>query len=607
MQFLKHIDLTGNQIQNVVLHKVDFLEDITDPILGQIVYENDSERAYVCSQINPILEWTGMDAFDAEWTATDIVASINAAGSSVIINNEHLEITTESQTENKIFASPDATSGSPTFRALTINDLPSLTSLQLASKVTDETGSGKLVFDTNPNLTNPKVNTIFDANNNEILILESKASAVNEVTISNAATGAKPAIKATGSDDNISLLLAPKGNGRVEVQTVPQGDSTNTIATTAFVNAEIAADATPITHVGSGDGQHALVTPLVHGFMSSIDKSKLDGIATGAEVNQNAFSYIAVNGQTTVSADLKTDTLTLVGGSNMTIITDSINDSITFNSVDTNTTYSVKTSVQIGGAGIDLDAGGSGSGTDTVTIKGLDGSTVSRFDENTITVTSHNQNTDTGTTSQTFTLDSNNLGAGRNTSLYFNRGTDAGSDAALTWNEGTDTFELSNGITYGDLKVGNLNVQGTLTTIHSTEVNIGDSEILLNANITQSAENSDGGIAIKRLMADNTTRKDAKINYNNVTNRWETTFGTVTGNLVVAPVANKVVANILPDGVNNIFIIEHFLNTRDLSVMIRETDSYNMVFTDVQFTNLNSLLVTFKNIPTVPYTVTIIG
>ena len=65
------------------------------------------------------------------------------------------------------------------------------------------------------------------------------------------------------------------------------------------------------------------------GSMSSADKTKLDGIAAGAEVNQNAFSNVAVSGQTTVAADTKTDTLTLVAGTNITLTTDAGTDSIT--------------------------------------------------------------------------------------------------------------------------------------------------------------------------------------------------------------------------------------------------------------------------------------
>lgn len=72
----------------------------------------------------------------------------------------------------------------------------------------------------------------------------------------------------------------------------------------------------------------------------SADGTKLDGIASGAEVNQNAFSNIAVSGQTTVAADSKTDTLTLVAGTNVTITTDAATDSITINANDTSVDWS---------------------------------------------------------------------------------------------------------------------------------------------------------------------------------------------------------------------------------------------------------------------------
>jgi hypothetical protein len=64
------------------------------------------------------------------------------------------------------------------------------------------------------------------------------------------------------------------------------------------------------------------------GLMSTSDKSKLDGIASGAEVNQNAFSNVVV-GSTTIAADSKTDTLTLTAGSNITLTPNATNDSIT--------------------------------------------------------------------------------------------------------------------------------------------------------------------------------------------------------------------------------------------------------------------------------------
>lgn len=61
-------------------------------------------------------------------------------------------------------------------------------------------------------------------------------------------------------------------------------------------------------------------------------------IATTAEVNQNAFSNVAVSGQTTVAADSKTDTLNLAEGANVTITTNASTDTVTIAATDT--TYS---------------------------------------------------------------------------------------------------------------------------------------------------------------------------------------------------------------------------------------------------------------------------
>ena len=70
---------------------------------------------------------------------------------------------------------------------------------------------------------------------------------------------------------------------------------------------------------------------------TTTEKNKLSGIASGAEVNQNAFSNIAV-GTTTIAADSKTDTLTLTAGSNITLTPNATSDSIEIKA--TNTTYS---------------------------------------------------------------------------------------------------------------------------------------------------------------------------------------------------------------------------------------------------------------------------
>lgn len=61
---------------------------------------------------------------------------------------------------------------------------------------------------------------------------------------------------------------------------------------------------------------------------TSAEKTKLSGIASGAEVNQNAFSNVKV-GSSTIEADGKTDTVEFVAGTNITLTPDTTNDKIT--------------------------------------------------------------------------------------------------------------------------------------------------------------------------------------------------------------------------------------------------------------------------------------
>ncbi len=65
----------------------------------------------------------------------------------------------------------------------------------------------------------------------------------------------------------------------------------------------------------------AEATQAAAGLMSANDKTKLDGVADGAEVNQNAYAGIKV-GSVTVTANRKTAAVTLEAGSNITLAPD---------------------------------------------------------------------------------------------------------------------------------------------------------------------------------------------------------------------------------------------------------------------------------------------
>ena len=90
----------------------------------------------------------------------------------------------------------------------------------------------------------------------------------------------------------------------------------------------------------------------------------LEANSGGGEVNQNAFSNIAVSGQGTLQADQKTDTVTFVAGTNVTITTDDNTDEITINStggggggssLQSRTTSQGSTSSLASGAAVNLN------------------------------------------------------------------------------------------------------------------------------------------------------------------------------------------------------------------------------------------------------------
>jgi hypothetical protein len=66
-----------------------------------------------------------------------------------------------------------------------------------------------------PTLIAPIIDEINDNNGNEEIIFTTTTSAVNELTIANAATGNAPEISATGDDTDIDLKLTPKGAGNL--------------------------------------------------------------------------------------------------------------------------------------------------------------------------------------------------------------------------------------------------------------------------------------------------------------------------------------------------------------------------------------------------------
>ena len=154
------------------------------------------------------------------------------------------------------------------------------------------------------------------------------------------ATGARVLVKFTVTNSAANPTLDVNGTGAKPIQYRGAAIAAGTLA--ANRTYEFVYTGAQYELVGDVDTNttYPLATASNDGLMVKGDKGKLDGIAVGAEVNQNAFGNILV-GSTTIAADTKTDTLTFVAGTNVTLTPDAANDKLTIAAKDT--TYAAAT------------------------------------------------------------------------------------------------------------------------------------------------------------------------------------------------------------------------------------------------------------------------
>lgn len=208
-------------------------------------------------------------------------------------------------------------------------------------------------------MTSPKVITsINDTNGNELLKVTATASAVNEVTVANAATGNNPVLSATGNDTNIGINLTPKGSGAIKLSglSYPTADGsanqaivTNGSGTLSF--ATISASAATPTALGT-----------VYGSMTTNSSTYLTaaGYNAGAGNTGNfntAFGTLALDASPSGAANNAFGVSTL--GSNTTGASNSgfghnaltsnttgnYNVAVGHQALDNNTTGSINTAV----------------------------------------------------------------------------------------------------------------------------------------------------------------------------------------------------------------------------------------------------------------------
>lgn len=166
----------------------------------------------------------GFPAFRTD--LNNVLSAINTLNSgtsrpaSAVANSLWLDTTTSTAPTLKYYDGADDISlATIDHTANTVNWLDSTVSITGLS--TTATGTVLTLTDTSINSTQniqlPTAKSIADDSGNEYLKFVKTASAVNEISITNSATGNSPDLSVTGSDTNIGLSITTKGTGLIKL------------------------------------------------------------------------------------------------------------------------------------------------------------------------------------------------------------------------------------------------------------------------------------------------------------------------------------------------------------------------------------------------------
>ena len=592
MKFLTNIDMNKNQVLNLVLQNLATAP--SSPAKGQAYYNTTDNRAYLWNNSM----W--VDLTELNMSGVEIVTAINASAS--LIDDNNLSANVNDAITKKHTQNSDTGTSSATF-------------VVGASGVKFKNATGNLQVRNNADSAFANVEAL-DVTTNGVLTVKGSTVlgdlATTDTTVINGVTTVKSgSTKGAGSasvnvfqvidatavtplplfevrqngDTVIAGILTVNGTGTSTFAGDVSIGGKLTVADTSTASADLSG--TDLTLSGNlvvngnttlGDNSGTDITNIngVTTIKSSVTKgtgSSSIGVLKVVDSADASLFEVKQNGDTVIGGSLTVNGTGGVSSSDLTLTGNLV--------VNGNTT--------LGNAG-----------TDTVTVPStltVTGTTVlptattiggvTQVNISDAVTKRHSQNTDTGTSSVSFQV-----------------GT---SGVKIKNNGGTELQVRNAGDTaMADLRVNNLIVDGTTTTINSNQVDIGDSNILLNSDVATSATNSDGGLSVKRLKVDNTTRADAVLNFNNTTGRWETAMGAVASPLI-AQLVNKAVFTIGNASLTSIAIVHNF-GTRDCVVSVRETTTYNLVQPDVVFTDLNTITINFAVAPaTNEFTVIVVG
>ena len=318
MRYETNIDLNKNELQNAALQKLTAAP--ATPVKGQMYFNTTDNRAYAYNGT----AWVAMDAVDApSETPTTLGTIINGADAKTTPVDADLIPLVDSAASNLLkklsWANLKATAKAyfdTLYAAITHNhDASAINAgtLPVARGGTGVTSVGALMaslgiiegicstsYGTNPKVVSFAVNPI-TLNSGSVFAVKFEAGGIPGGSALRINSMDYPILTSSNGYTSIAngeapspgtylFAYIPTPTAHVALlnpfptlaETKSVGNNTSAIATTSFVNAEIANDAAPIAHVGATGTAHGVATGSVNGFMASADKTKLDGIATSA-------------------------------------------------------------------------------------------------------------------------------------------------------------------------------------------------------------------------------------------------------------------------------------------------------------------------------------
>lgn len=284
----------------------------------------------------------------------------------------------------------------------------------------------------------------------------------------------------------------------------------------------------------------------------TVDLSSLDETVNNSEITVEAGTYLSLGS----------------GQNGVFTLNQSGDESITINHDSTSRTDTTSNSSP--------NAGSTFTAVDSVTTNTQ--GHVTAINVKTVTLPSDN-NTDT---LQSIAADTSNADRFI-TSVASASGAQTGfSHSTLRYNPSTET-----------LKVTNLIITGTSTTVNTEEINLADSLIRLNSNFTGSTPSENAGIEVERG-----TRDNVQLNWDEADDDWEFTAYNHAGTPALATYKiPRTYSTTVGNGSATSINVDHNLGTRKVIVQTFDSSSYDTVYCDVVRTNTNRVTLNFAAAP----------